>query len=395
MLEAALAAGVAAARRPRAARRRAAHAGRLAARAPLRLRPGGGRVRVAQPVPGQRHQVLRPRGHEARRRPGGARSSGLLERAGRRRASAACASCTARPGDYLRELEPRFATSTSSGARPARLRERRHLPRGARDLPPPRRRRGRLAVEPDGRNINDGCGSTHVERARRARIGRPRRRLRLRRRRRPGAGRRPQRRGRRRRRADRAGRAPPARARPPARRRRGRDRDDELRLPQRDGEAGHRGGHHPGRRPPRAGRAAPRGWALGGEQSGHIIDTGFVPAGDGIAAALLDARGARRGATSPSATRWRSCPQRLVNVRVADRDGARAAPPRSGRRSSASRSALEGRGRVLVRPSGTEPLVRVMVEAPQARRRVRRLVRSWSVGSGRDVGGVEQRQSRL
>ncbi len=36
-----------------------------------------------------------------------------------------------------------------------------------------------------------------------------------------------------------------------------------------------------------------RGWALGGEQSGHIIDTGFVPAGDGTAAALLVARGAR------------------------------------------------------------------------------------------------------
>ena len=51
-----------------------------------------------------------------------------------------------------------------------------------------------------------------------------------------------------------------------------------------------------------------RGWALGGEQSGHIIDTGFVPAGDGTAAALLVARGARRAATSPSVTRWRSCP---------------------------------------------------------------------------------------
>jgi phosphoglucosamine mutase len=105
-----------------------------------------------------------------------------------------------------------------------------------------------------------------------------------------------------------------------------------------------------------------RGWALGGEQSGHIIDTGFVPAGDGTAAALLvmEALGggdlARRDAME-------KLPQRLVNVRVADRgalDGAdevwAAVDEESAR--------LEGRGRVLVRSSGTEPLVRVMVEAP-------------------------------
>ena len=37
-----------------------------------------------------------------------------------------------------------------------------------------------------------------------------------------------------------------------------------------------------------------RGWALGGEQSGHIIDTGFVPSGDGIGGGAAHARGARR-----------------------------------------------------------------------------------------------------
>jgi phosphoglucosamine mutase len=105
-----------------------------------------------------------------------------------------------------------------------------------------------------------------------------------------------------------------------------------------------------------------RGWALGGEQSGHIIETGFVPAGDGTAAALLalEALGGRdlaeRGAME-------KLPQRLVNVRVAQREalgeaaGVWAAVERESVR-------LDGRGRVLVRPSGTEPLVRVMVEAP-------------------------------
>src|ERR687895_203708 len=62
-----------------------------------------------------------------------------------------------------------------------------------------------------------------------------------------------------------------------------------------------------------------RGWALGGEQSGHIIDTGFVPAGDGTAAALLalEALGDRDLADRDA---MEKLPQRLVNVRVGDRD---------------------------------------------------------------------------
>jgi phosphoglucosamine mutase len=105
-----------------------------------------------------------------------------------------------------------------------------------------------------------------------------------------------------------------------------------------------------------------RGWALGGEQSGHIIDTGFVPSGDGIAAALLtlEALG-DRDLTERNA--MRKLPQRLVNVQVADREGLEGAKEvwDAVREEQAG---LEGRGRVLVRPSGTEPLVRVMVEAP-------------------------------
>jgi phosphoglucosamine mutase len=105
-----------------------------------------------------------------------------------------------------------------------------------------------------------------------------------------------------------------------------------------------------------------RGWALGGEQSGHIIDTSFVPAGDGIASGLLTME-ALDGGDLADRDAMRKLPQRLVNVRVADRDALEQA---QGVWSAVEQeeAALEGRGRVLVRPSGTEPVVRVMVEAP-------------------------------
>jgi phosphoglucosamine mutase len=105
-----------------------------------------------------------------------------------------------------------------------------------------------------------------------------------------------------------------------------------------------------------------RDWRLGGEQSGHIVWTDFAPTGDGIAASLLVLRalaGRRLEHTEP----FKRLPQRLENVRVADRaaidgaDGLWSAVEDENRK-------LEGRGRVLVRASGTEPLLRVMVEAP-------------------------------
>ncbi|MEA2154973.1 MAG: phosphoglucosamine mutase [Solirubrobacteraceae bacterium] len=107
-----------------------------------------------------------------------------------------------------------------------------------------------------------------------------------------------------------------------------------------------------------------RGWGLGGEQSGHIIDMGFVPSGDGIASALLTLE-ALAGRDLADRDAMHKLPQRLVNVPVADRDAAMAGDALAAA-VAAEQAALEGRGRVLVRPSGTEQLVRVMVEAPTA-----------------------------
>jgi phosphoglucosamine mutase len=107
-----------------------------------------------------------------------------------------------------------------------------------------------------------------------------------------------------------------------------------------------------------------RGWALGGEQSGHVIEMGFNATGDGIAGALLTLE-ALAGGDLAARSAMEKLPQRLVNVPVPDRDAAM----RSAELLAASddaNAALAGRGRVLVRPSGTEQLVRVMVEAPTA-----------------------------
>ena len=107
-----------------------------------------------------------------------------------------------------------------------------------------------------------------------------------------------------------------------------------------------------------------RGWALGGEQSGHIIDTRIVATGDGTAAALATMR-ELGGGDLAEVEAMQKLPQTLVNVEVADREAIAAAKP-VWEAVEREEKGLEGRGRVLLRPSGTEPLVRVMVEAPTA-----------------------------
>jgi phosphoglucosamine mutase len=109
------------------------------------------------------------------------------------------------------------------------------------------------------------------------------------------------------------------------------------------------------------------GYVLGGEQSGHVINLRHGPSGDGLAAALhlLDALSARGEALADAGRVVERLPQRLVNVRVERKSGL----PEAAELWSAVRDcerALGDDGRVVVRASGTEPLVRVMVEAPTA-----------------------------
>jgi len=123
-----------------------------------------------------------------------------------------------------------------------------------------------------------------------------------------------------------------------------------------------------------------RGWALGGEQSGHIIDTGFVASGDGVAAALL-ALEALGGSEMAERHAMEKLPQCLTSVRVRDREAVQEAAAVWAAAETEDR-ALAGEGRVLIRPSGTEPVVRVMVEAPTPER--------CQAALGRLVGVVER-----
>ena len=107
-----------------------------------------------------------------------------------------------------------------------------------------------------------------------------------------------------------------------------------------------------------------RGWPLGGEQSGHIIWNEYGPTGDGIAAALLVMQALGDGQLEASIP-MEKLPQLLQSVEIPDRAALEQASA-VWEAVERENEALEGRGRVLVRASGTEPLIRVMVEAPTA-----------------------------
>lgn len=106
-------------------------------------------------------------------------------------------------------------------------------------------------------------------------------------------------------------------------------------------------------------------FVLGGEQSGHVIMSEHATTGDGVLTALhVAARMSRTGRTlADLGSVMTRLPQVLVNVPDVDKSRVDTDPVLQGEL-VASGAALEGRGRILLRQSGTEPLVRVMVEAP-------------------------------
>ncbi len=105
------------------------------------------------------------------------------------------------------------------------------------------------------------------------------------------------------------------------------------------------------------------GAVLGGEQSGHVIFLDRASTGDGLLTAVrfLSLAAATGRTIRELASVMRRYPQRMINVEVADRSVAEADDV--GRAVAEAETALGLDGRVLVRASGTEPLVRVMVEA--------------------------------
>ncbi|GAB3221995.1 phosphoglucosamine mutase [Glycomyces halotolerans] len=107
------------------------------------------------------------------------------------------------------------------------------------------------------------------------------------------------------------------------------------------------------------------GFSLGGEQSGHIVLPDHATTGDGtLTSLMLLARVAATGRSlAELASVFTPAPQVLVNVRVADKSVIQAEPVRAA--VAEWQRKLGSDGRVLLRPSGTEPLVRVMVEASE------------------------------
>ena len=108
-------------------------------------------------------------------------------------------------------------------------------------------------------------------------------------------------------------------------------------------------------------------WALGGESSGHLVCLDCTSTGDGTVAALqvLAALSRRQESLAQAVSGMSLLPQTMINVRGGNRDSFMEHPDVKAAM-SAVEDELAGEGRTLLRPSGTEPLVRVMVEGKDA-----------------------------
>ena len=105
------------------------------------------------------------------------------------------------------------------------------------------------------------------------------------------------------------------------------------------------------------------GWSLGGESSGHIICLDLTTTGDGIISALqvLEAMIGGEQSLHELKSGMQKCPQTLINVRMEKKVDVMALPDVQ-RAVAQAEARLANSGRVLLRPSGTEPVIRVMVE---------------------------------
>ncbi|ROR32089.1 phosphoglucosamine mutase [Inmirania thermothiophila] len=130
-----------------------------------------------------------------------------------------------------------------------------------------------------------------------------------------------------------------------------------------------------------------RGWTLGGETSGHIICLDRTTTGDGIVSGLqvLEAMVREGRPLSALLAGLARYPQELVNVRVAGIVRELAPTPRLREAIRDTEGRLDGRGRVLLRPSGTEPVIRVMVEGEDAAE-VRRLAEALAAVVAEELG---------
>jgi phosphoglucosamine mutase len=131
------------------------------------------------------------------------------------------------------------------------------------------------------------------------------------------------------------------------------------------------------------------GFVLGGEQSGHLIHLPSGPTGDGLGGAilLLAALQERGMGLAEAAAVMDRMPQRLVSIRV-ERKGDLAGATEVWNLVTAHEADLGDDGRIVLRASGTEPLVRVMVEAPTSEQ-CESIADEIAEAAGRALGLVE------